>query len=30
MTKTIIIIALLCFAIWLGGLLKANGRDENE
>ena len=31
MTKTIlIIIAVVCFVIWGGGMLKANGRDKNE
>ena len=29
MTKTIlIIVAIVCFVIWSGGMLKANGRDE--
>lgn len=31
MTKTIIIIlAIVCFVIWGGGMLKANGRDKDD
>ena len=31
MSKTIlIIIAVVCFVIWGGGMLKANGRDKDD